>query len=216
MRDYDIKAVIPGNAKSAGGDIEYTGGTIVAVGGMPNGKGLTLSTKSSSTLALQGYAVRYGKPHTYNGGIDVFVKGCFDKSLASRRRIGVWLDHKVDAQLASTDDNLELMSDDTGLAFRLKRPLDVLVDAVKSRKLTAMSPSYRVVRQEYKSVADEQVRMILEADLEEISVVKAGAVKQAFVDVVDTKSSLRDDVRAGRVLVDGSFVALIRAIDGLK
>ncbi|RCW80927.1 HK97 family phage prohead protease [Phyllobacterium bourgognense] len=221
MREYEVRANGPFSARSGGGEYEtsFFGGPITSVGGrIADVKSMpTVDRKASGKEALQGYVVRYNKPHVFKGAVDVFVKGSFDASLASRKRIEFWIDHKSGTEMASTDDDLELMSDETGLAFRLKNPPTPLIAEVRSRRITAMSAGSRTLRQEYKEVGGERVRFILEADLVEISMVKAGAVKQAFIDVVDTKgSSLRDDVKAGRVLADGAHVALMRALQRLK
>ncbi|MBL8578883.1 MAG: HK97 family phage prohead protease [Mesorhizobium sp.] len=195
------------------GGIEYTSGPIVSVGGVPQ-LGRLPEKKAAQSVALQGYVVRFNKPHAFKGGIDVFAPGCFDASLASRKRVGFWLAHEAGTEIASTDGDLELMADGTGLAFRLKNPLADLVTEVRERRMTAMSAGYHVVRQEHKTVAGERVRFIQECDLTEVSLCKAGAVKQAFIDVVDLqqRGSLRDDVKSGRVLADGAFVALMRSL----
>ncbi|MCF6113875.1 HK97 family phage prohead protease [Mesorhizobium muleiense] len=214
---YETRALGRLEQRASNSSIEYTVGPILSVGGMPR-PGIATEAKAAPTKALQGYVVRFGKPHAYKGGIDVFVKGCFDASLASKQTVGFWLAHEPDTEIASTDGDLELMADETGLAFRLNNPPQAFVTEVEARKLTAMSAGYRVLSQEYKAVADEQVRFIYECDLTEISICKKGAVKQAFIDVIDTKhrGSLRDDVKAGRVLADGAYVGLMRALAAVQ
>lgn len=200
-------------------DIQYSAGPILSVGGVSQKvrSGLADVRSSRHNEALQGYVVRFQKPHAFNGGIDIFVKGCFDASLASRKRVGFWIAHENGSEIASTDGNLELVSDETGLAFRLNNPPSILTTEVRNRKLTAMSAGYTVLAQEFKVVAGERVRFIQQCDLDEISICRAGAVRQAFIDVVDTgqRGSLRDDVKARRVLADGAHVALMRALQKL-
>lgn len=220
MFEYEVRANMRRDVRAGQGDIEYSAcGPILTIGSartatkaahFPDRK------STSSKEALQGYVVRFNKPHLFKGGVDVFVKGCFDASLASRKRIGFWIDHKSGTELASTDDDLELLADETGLAFRLNNPLAPFVQEVRGRRITAMSAASRTLRHEYKQMDGARVRFILEADLVEVSMVKAGAVKQAFIEVVDTTSSLRDDVKAGRVLADGAHVAMMRALEQLK
>lgn len=208
---YETRAELP--------EIQYSAGPILSVGGVSQKVrgGLSVVKSSSANDALQGYVVRYNKPHAFNGGIDVFVKGCFDASLASRKRVGFWIAHEKGSEIASTDGNLELMSDDTGLAFRLNNPPAILTTEVRNRKLTAMSAGYKLLAREFKTVAGERVQFIHECDLDEISICRAGAVRQAFIDVIDTRQrgSLREDVKARRVLADGAHVALMRALKKL-
>ncbi|MBO3760029.1 HK97 family phage prohead protease [Ciceribacter sp. L1K22] len=207
MRDYETRASEPVHY-SVGGYITSVGGRLTTSPSTEE-KGLSDPTEN----ALQGYACRFNRAHEYKGRIEVFVKGCFDKSLASRQKIGFWIDHKASAEVATTNDNLELLTDSDGLAFRLVRPPASVVNGVKQRHAVGMSVGYLVVRQEQKTVDGVPVTFIHEADLREISLVKHGAVREAFVDLVDPKiCSLKTASEMKRILWDGAAIRFEQAI----
>jgi HK97 family phage prohead protease len=97
------------------------------------------------------------------------------------------VDYDESRLIATAADRLELLGDDKGLAFRLRlRPGDNdLIRLVKSGERDGMSVGYRIEADEWKTIAGERVRIITYGSLIEISLVKRGAVRQAFASVVD-------------------------------
>jgi HK97 family phage prohead protease len=169
---------------------------------------------------LQGFATRYWKPHVYDGRIEAFAPGAFARTLATKAAIRFLIGHDESRLIATAADRLELFSDETGLAFRLSL-LDTdseFVDAVKSGQRDAMSVGYRVEHDEMRTIDGQEVRIIRDCTLFEISAVHRGAVKEAFCTVVDSSmcSTLAADCKAGRLLSDGSQRAVMTSLRDLR
>ena len=162
---------------------------------------------------LDGFACLYNKPHMYKGNIEVFERGCFNKTLSSKQRVDFCIDH-LDYSLGNTDDNLELFDTPKGLAFRLRTKSEEDLNRLNGRN--AMSVKYAEHDVEFRKVADHDVRFIKSATLVECSAVYNGAVPKTHLIVRDTKSvgRLRDD-SVKSFPSDGAFVALKRALEKL-
>jgi HK97 family phage prohead protease len=139
------------------------------------------------------------KVHRGKDGLDVFMRGCFARSLMSDRAIRFLVQHDEAECLATTADRLELHSNNDGLAFRLKVPLSMagrqVIAEVSSDYRCGMSVGFHAMNAEVKRIGDCDVRCIYDAELFEISLVRAGAVEEAFAVVCDDGSetkSLKD------------------------
>jgi HK97 family phage prohead protease len=130
------------------------------------------------------------------------------------------VDYDESRLIATAADRLELLGDEKGLAFRLRlRPGDNdLIRLVKSGERDGMSVGYRIEADEWKTIAGERVRIITYGSLIEISLVKRGAVRQAFASVADVSQcgTLAEDCRAGILLRDGSTRTLMTALRNLQ
>lgn len=161
-----------------------------------------LSTKSEALLKIKGdeprkvggYATRYGRAHYFEGKIDVFMRGCFDKSLAEKHLVRFVEDHDDNRTFVTTESHrLELRSDEAGLAFIAHLPSTAQGDRayrlVKSCEKNAMSVRYRVEDAEFRDVGGRRVRFIKSAILLDVSIAAKGVVGEAFAQVLDAKAT---------------------------
>ena len=160
--------------------------------------------------AVQGYAVVYGRPFMRNGKYHAFVAGCFKDSIAGRSRIRALVQHDDSDEIGSTDDHLVVVDDEHGLAFRLylqDEPGRLVARMVASGSRVGMSNGCRITETQTRSIAGENVILITKAHLEEVSLVKEGAVSQAFAELVDVadQPTLASASRSGS-LKDGEFM----------
>jgi HK97 family phage prohead protease len=189
------------------------GGGFLSIGGAAAPESVGFQVKVAAAGEIRGYATLWNKPHVYNGGFDVFRPGCFARSLIGQKAIRLLIDHDESNLLATSADGLELLGDDTGLAFRcdMSRVDARSRDRIGSRR--AMSVGYFPLAVEEKRVAGETVRFIEDANLTEISLCTAGAVKEAFA--IFTSSSLSEPLREvcerKALLREGAFDKLMDA-----
>ncbi|RUW17386.1 HK97 family phage prohead protease [Mesorhizobium sp. M4B.F.Ca.ET.013.02.1.1] len=142
-----------------------------------------------TTLAtIAGYATKYWNLHVYKGGIDVFTDTCFDESVVFGRDIRFLVNHDWDKNVGGTNDGLELMSDQDGLSFRyplpdtpLGREALKMIDDGKGQ--AGMSVGYRIVKNQFVTIDGQKVQALTKCQLNEISIVKVGAVPGAFTHV---------------------------------
>ena len=117
------------------------------------------------------------------------VPGSFAQSLASGREIVALFNHDRNIVLASTrTGSLRLWEDQTGLAFEMT-PLDCattrdyILPSVRDGRISAMSFSYRPVRDTWSS--DRKTHTVFEAELLEVSPVVHPAFPATSVTVID-------------------------------
>jgi HK97 family phage prohead protease len=134
---------------------------------------------------IDGLAVTYGVDHPCpkTGTTERFAPGCF--ASAHRLPVKVLVQHDYDAQLSESGNDLALFEAPDGLAFRFTPPRtpqgSAAVGMVQSRNRPCVSVGYRVLRDRM----DGDVRVIVEAELKEISLCRLGAVPGTFTTVVD-------------------------------
>ena len=144
----------------------------------------------SRKMYVRGYATRYRKAHSYKGRFDMFEPGVFASSLLRKDTVRLLDSHDEGRLLAATNGyGLEIASDSVGLSFLAALPnndlgREVYNDVKEHRKL-GMSVGYRVQEHEDVKAAGETVRLIKAATLQEISIVAAGAVLEAYVENTD-------------------------------
>ena len=117
-----------------------------------------------------------------------------------------------------TQTNLELHSDDFGLHFRLRLDESNLAGharaLVESKAYTEMSVAYEIGKAVTKEIDGTEVLFILQARLEEVSLVPSGAVKSthAMINDIDNCGSLANDCKSMKFQYDNSYVELQRAL----
>jgi HK97 family phage prohead protease len=145
--------------------------------------------KSQDGGVLTGYATRYMKAIFHCDKYKVVMPGAFSKWIQSNARIRFLLNHDDNKCVGSTDDGLELYADRWGIAFRFRLPDTPLGREVKllaeSEMLQAMSIGFDHMRVEYKQIEGENVCLLHDGELHEISFLKRGAVRDAYCALVD-------------------------------
>jgi len=117
------------------------------------------------------------------------MPGCFATTLLKQQVVRFLVDHDEGQLVATTEDGLKLYSDEIGLAFTLSVPdTDAgysAYSAVKSGDLPCMSVGYESLETERKVIDGDDVYFVRTARLNEISLVKRGAVSQAYAKIID-------------------------------
>ena len=174
-----------------------------------------------TSKALIGYAARWNQTTEQHWGTyKRLAPGAFDKSLASGSRIEFTINHIDDQCVGSNRDDLQLYSDDYGLAYRFRIPETPLG---RQLRLTAESKKdhgvsvgfyWHSAKKETRWIDGREVIYISEAELYEISLVGSGAIKDAFATYghVDYSISLPDECKSGKYRYDAAAVRLRRAL----
>ncbi|MBB4427098.1 HK97 family phage prohead protease [Bradyrhizobium sp. CIR48] len=164
-----------------------------------DGKRLTPTVEAQSPddgRVLQGYACLYNKPVWNEGAIKSICPGAFDEYLATRPKVGFWLDHDEKKEVGDSTNGLELQSDDRGLAFRFRFPDTSLGRAARQlaldREYTGMSVGFTFRNDHVVDIEGEKVSLVKNAHLREISFVRSGAIDAAFGVLVQPSNSLKD------------------------
>ncbi|MEH2480158.1 HK97 family phage prohead protease [Nitrobacteraceae bacterium AZCC 2146] len=170
---------------------------------------------------LTGYACLYNKCVMDHGVIKAISSGAFNQWISDRKEaVGFWLDHDSTKQVGSTDNGLELYSDAVGLAFRFKFPNTGLGrearQLAQTKAYLSMSVGFTYKDINIRTIAGEQVSIVKDARLQEISFVPSGAIKDAFGILSKPTRSLREDCETRGMLSDGAFVGMVRALQDLK
>ena len=117
----------------------------------------------------------------------------FARSLASGQRIALQLDHDDGTVAASTANGLELAESDVGLLFRLDmrrvRNASAIHSIVDGNNRACVSVSYAVEQERIETFAGHKVRVITQASLRELSLVRRGVAEEAFAFVTDDVSN---------------------------
>jgi HK97 family phage prohead protease len=153
--------------------------------------------QAETQRCIDGLATAYNRVHQHptKGHLEVMVEGCFAKSLASGRQIDFCLDHDRAITVGSTRAGLVLEDAADGLLFRLEVPANHVGAAaarmVEINQKASMSVGYRIVASETLNIGGHDVRFITEAELEEISLCRNGAVPNTFAMIADSRMSPR-------------------------
>ena len=163
-------------------------------------------------LAIGGYGTRFLKPHASKYaecGIDVFVAGCFARTLLEKTDVRLLEDHQERKLLGITGANLHVWADDIGLSFKAELPDSDegqrVYAAIKAGSKCGLSVGYRAVEAETKQIAGFDVRIIYAARLSEISIVEKPAVPGTFA------VCLKDDEKMGDPFVQTKREADVEA-----
>ena len=139
--------------------------------------------------AIEGLAHSYLSLFELNDELQTLVPGCSGKSLSSGKRIRLLVDHDPENEMACSRTGLSVAEANDGLLFsidvsRTKNP-NALLGIVGSANRQRVSIGYRSIKSELHRCGAYDVRFNTEIELEEISLVKAGRSKPAFVHVTD-------------------------------
>jgi len=167
--------------------------------------------------ALQGYAARYGKLFSHKGTAAVFVRGAFKKSIGDGQKIDLIHSHDDSVVYGRAD----VLHDDEGVAFRFLLPKTPRGYALRKMAISYAMPDIsvgaRILKSAKQMVDGIDVLFITEAKLEEISLVKDGAVPHSNATVIDAakEPSFRDSVNRGRVLLDSATLEVLRNLNSM-
>jgi HK97 family phage prohead protease len=138
---------------------------------------------------LAGLATKFDEPFVHDGQIQMLAPGVFASSLKSGQRIALQLDHDDGTAAASTANGLELEESDVGLLFRLDmrrtRNASAIHSIVDGGNRACVSVAYQVERDKSETYGAHKVRVITQASLKEISLVRRGVVGAAFAFITD-------------------------------
>jgi HK97 family phage prohead protease len=187
-----------------------------------NGKTASLAYEESdeSKQYIQGYALRWRSliQHGEDGRFVYFLPGSIKYPMLDTEK-QLLFDHDESQVISTTRRGLVLHADDYGLAMRLIVPDTWLgrkaVETVRSGERTALSIGVLMHDPEYKEIDGFNVRMVRRATLQEISIVPRGACRPAYCMLVDADTcgdSLEDDAKSLRVLSDGAWNDLTKAL----
>jgi len=176
-------------------------------------------------VQLAGYASVFNKVHRNpkTDDLEVFSPGCFARGLHDGRAIRFLVRHQEGKCLATSADNLELLSDHHGLGFLcFVNPDEYFaneaIEMVKSND-ASMSVGYQVVKDEILTIDGHKIRCLRDVSLSEVSLCPPGkgAVREAFCFALQDKTKTLRELCESRWLADEwSSVQLRRAVGGLS
>jgi HK97 family phage prohead protease len=163
---------------------------------------------------IEGYGVKYNTVIN-DGKLNMVVPDALDTSM-----VQFWVDHKSQLKLGDTRTNLELYTDDYGLAFRLRLDDSELAERacalVKNKQKTECSIGFDLAKTVTREIDGKSIIVILQARLEEISLVFSGAMSDspthAMVNDIEKCGSLADDCKSMKFRSDNSFAELQRKL----
>ncbi|MFD1985902.1 HK97 family phage prohead protease [Mesorhizobium newzealandense] len=168
---------------------------MAGMAGMANGKragisGHMYANHPQSTMqrpALRGIACQYGEVFDRDGEEFAFVKGCFTEAL--RSEIKIRIDHTEHTDFGSTAAGLRFIDGDDFLAFEYELPETqsgaVVTSMVASGGRTDVSVGARKPTIVAKTLRGRDIKLIVAAGMEEISLCADGAVRNSHVRIVD-------------------------------
>lgn len=160
------------------------------IGALLESKSFELKSRKdeNGNLIIFGYAAIFGN---VDSGNDVTAKTAFDKTLKERKgRIAFCLNHDIFNPVGLI---LVLKADEKGLYFEamISKAEDKLITKIEEGIFKEMSYGYRTRERSYKTVAGEDVRILEDVELFEISIVTIGM--NALAGVTGMKSEERRD-----------------------
>jgi HK97 family phage prohead protease len=201
------------------GHIEYGDACfITAVGGRSVPAPILRKAASRyETKLIEGTGTKYNSVLFHDGKLKVVAPGAFDRSI-NDAKVEMWIDHDRALKLGDTRSNLELFSDEFGLHFRLRLNNTELSShaqaLVESKAYTECSVGFDSGKTELREIDGHSVLYILQARLEEVSIVPAGAVKATHAQISDIENceSLERDCKSLRFRSDNAYAELQRAL----
>jgi HK97 family phage prohead protease len=131
-------------------------------------------------------------------------------------------DHDESVTISTTRNGLILLGDEYGVAMRLHVPRTALgakaVALVRSNQRQALSVGVTMHDCDSQIIDGVEIVIVKRATLREVSLVLKGACEPAFAILVDADGcqTLEQDCKSLRVLSDGAYVALMRAVRKLQ
>jgi HK97 family phage prohead protease len=179
------------------------------------------SASRYETKVIDGIATKYNYALFHDGKLKVIMPGAFDISMEYDAPVEMWIDHDKSLKIGDSRTNLELHSDEYGLGFRLRLDNSTLASharsLVESKAYTEMSVGYDHVKTDTREIGGKSVLFILQARLQEISLVQAGCVTTTHAQIsdIDTCGSLALDCKSMKFRVDNSYAELQRKLRNL-
>ncbi|WP_407193806.1 HK97 family phage prohead protease [Bradyrhizobium sp. STM 3566] len=209
-RDYEIAAGRPL-------DLEYGGGGFVTA---VDGKSISATNEEEVRQHLQGYALRWRSLIEQAGRYFYFLPHSIKNPMWGEPK-RLLFDHNEGEVIATTLSGLQLYCDDNGLAMRLvvgDNPVRrKAFETVKNGERTALSVGVLMHGDEYVEIDDARVRMVRSATLQEVSLVAAGACRQAFCGLIEAEDarSLEEDANSFKIMNDGAAHKFLKALGNL-
>jgi len=145
---------------------------------------------------------------------ETLAPGCF-RNIKNGDTILALLNHDSSMILGSTKDNtLQITQNDAGVSFRLRLPDNDLgrdvIEGIKSRAITGVSPSFSVNSDEW--FDNNQFRVIKDATLFELSLVSCAAYAGSCASIQSERRNYAEQepelkpLRSGIVYHDGMII----------
>jgi HK97 family phage prohead protease len=217
VRDWEVAA--------NHGGLEYGGGGyIAAIDGHKLTGTQTKARANAAEFILQGYALRWNSlVHLDDGKYMWFARHAIrDPMKGPIKRFQ--FDHDDNRVIGNTKSGLVLVADDYGLAMRFypREGDDVHLEAIETVQKngrTALSVGVTSYTTETETFQGQPVHIVRDATLHEVSLVAAGACKEAYcvaLEKADCGPLLSDDVASKRLLADGGAANFMRALRRLE
>lgn len=146
---------------------------------------------SNAAIVIEGIATKYFEPHVDGDHYEAFAAGAFASTLAGEHCVRLLIDHRESDLVATSDQGLELYSDEKELRFKCTLPnlpmAQRALAAIEGGR-DQMSVGFRCLRDEWRDCDGKRLRIIWEADLQEISIVKKGAVPGTSCKILSAES----------------------------
>ena len=133
-------------------------------------------------------------------------------------------DHNESRTIGTNSDGLILVADEFGVAMRFYPRSDIAihreaVETVRDNVRTALSVGIEFHNKQFEQYEGKRVRIVRDATISEVSLVPDGACREAYCLLIDKRVCgplLSDDVKSKRVLADGGYANLMRALRKLN
>lgn len=195
------------------------GGFITSVDGKAIGSA-AIETKFSAHRGdiLIGCATKYLKPFRHGDEFVALMPGACSEAILSGKSFRLLIDHD-ESKLVTTSRSglLRFRPEKDGLSVVARlpdTPMGREAAALAAKGSCGMSINGQWVRHEVKRMAGEDVRLVYEIALEEVSICRRGAVPGTWCSVTDIKSAMHT-LRPGNFDAEGSAVRVRQALEDL-
>jgi len=178
------------------------------------------AAKVDTRRVLIGYALLFNQV-IQHGDKYMMIRPTAFKDLMAGKAKYFQHHHDDNIRVASTKDYLTLHADQYGLGFKLYLPMTVL--GMKTRNLVldnvnqAMSAAFSATETEKHTIDGTEISVVHTAELQEISLVEAGANTDAFAVLVDDSAEwITDMSKSGRMNDEMNRAHIKRAVRRLE
>jgi len=183
------------------------------------GSGSSGTTLDANKFVIQGYALRWNTLIHVNHSEYAWVAPYAIRDL-TRGVKRLHFDHNESRTIGTNSDGLILVADEFGIAMRFypKNGIAIHREAVKTVRdnvRTALSVGIEFHNKQIEQYNGKPVRIVRDATISEISLVPDGACREAYCILIDKRECgplLSDDVKSKRVLADGGYANVMRAL----
>jgi HK97 family phage prohead protease len=188
IRNYEIAANHEYEIAGGGGFIETVDGRLVAPAVVESStEAKDIDASPDTRRVVIGYALLFNQIIEHDGRFLVIRPTAFKAVMGGKTK---YFQHTHDpvSTVASTKDYLTLHTDEYGLAFKMHIPPTIL--GMKTRNFLrdnvkqAMSANFTTTKMETHTVDGVDIKVVLEAELHEISLCEVGANSDAFAVLV--------------------------------